>query len=241
MRHGPYRGSCTCSDRSSHADSISNRECEDCRRADVTVQHFPPGTTALSDAPPIVRNVLGSPGRPLDPEVQAAMEAPLGHDFGRVRVHTDARAAESARAVGAFAFTAGTDIVFGSGRYAPGTVTGARLLAHELAHTVQQSILTGPVASSAATRLESYRGVAILATNLKGALDPAFLRRIRFVVSFPFPDAAGRAEIWRRVFPAATPTAGIDPERLAQLTAVGGNIRNIAVNAAFTAASAGEP
>jgi ATP-dependent 26S proteasome regulatory subunit len=83
--------------------------------------------------------------------------------------------------------------------------------------------------------------VAILATNLKGALDPAFLRRIRFVVSFPFPDAAGRAEIWRRVFPAATPTAGIDPERLAQLTVVGGNIRNIAVNAAFTAASAGEP
>jgi len=90
-------------------------------------------------------------------------------------------------------------------------------------------------------RMESYRGVAILATNLKGALDPAFLRRIRFVVSFPFPDAAARAEIWRRVFPAATPTAGIDPERLAQLTVVGGNIRNIAVNAAFMAAAAGEP
>jgi SpoVK/Ycf46/Vps4 family AAA+-type ATPase len=90
-------------------------------------------------------------------------------------------------------------------------------------------------------RMESYRGVAILATNLKGALDPAFLRRIRFVVSFPFPDEAARAEIWRRVFPAATPTAGIDPERLAQLTVVGGNIRNIAVNAAFMAAAADEP
>jgi hypothetical protein len=90
-------------------------------------------------------------------------------------------------------------------------------------------------------RMESYRGLAILATNLKGALDPAFLRRIRFVVSFPFPDAAARAEIWRRTFPAATPTTGIDPQRLAQLTVVGGNIRNIAVNAAFMAAGAGEP
>jgi hypothetical protein len=90
-------------------------------------------------------------------------------------------------------------------------------------------------------RMESYRGVAILATNLKGALDPAFLRRIRFVVSFPFPDGAARAEIWRRVFPAAAPTAGLDAERLAQLSVVGGNIRNIAVNAAFMAAGAGEP
>jgi hypothetical protein len=90
-------------------------------------------------------------------------------------------------------------------------------------------------------RMEAYRGMAVLATNQKGALDPAFLRRIRFVVSFPFPDAAARAEIWRRVFPAATPTAGLDPKLLAQLTVVGGNIRNIAVNAAFVAAGAGAP
>ncbi|MGE5287163.1 MAG: ATP-binding protein [Micromonosporaceae bacterium] len=90
-------------------------------------------------------------------------------------------------------------------------------------------------------RMEAYRGVAVLATNLKGALDPAFLRRIRFVVSFPVPNAARRADIWRRVFPAAAPTAGLDPERLAQLTVVGGNIRNIAVNAAFMAAGADEP
>jgi hypothetical protein len=90
-------------------------------------------------------------------------------------------------------------------------------------------------------RMEAYRGVAVLATNLKAALDPAFLRRIRFVVPFPFPDTASRAEIWRRVFPAGTPTAGLDPERLAQLAVTGGNIRNIAVNAAFMAAGAGEP
>jgi SpoVK/Ycf46/Vps4 family AAA+-type ATPase len=90
-------------------------------------------------------------------------------------------------------------------------------------------------------RMESYRGLAILTTNLKSSLDTAFLRRIRFVVQFPFPDAAGRAEIWRRIFPAATPTDGLDFSRLAQLNVSGGNIRNIALNAAFLAADAGEP
>ena len=78
--------------------------------------------------------------------------------------------------------------------------------------------------------MEAYRGLAILTTNLKSALDPAFLRRIRFVVQFPFPDAAQRAEIWRRVFPAATPTEGLDVGKLARLNVPGGNIRNIALN-----------
>jgi hypothetical protein len=90
-------------------------------------------------------------------------------------------------------------------------------------------------------RMESYRGLAILTTNLKSALDTAFLRRIRFVVQFPFPDAAQRAEIWRRVFPLATPTEGLAIEPLAQLNVAGGNIRNIAINAAFMAAEAREP
>ena len=90
-------------------------------------------------------------------------------------------------------------------------------------------------------RMESYRGVAILATNLKGSLDSAFLRRIRFVVTFPVPEAEQRAEIWRRVFPKSAPTEGIDPERLACLSVTGGNIRNIAVNAAFLAAARNEP
>jgi len=90
-------------------------------------------------------------------------------------------------------------------------------------------------------RMEAYRGLAILTTNLKGALDPAFLRRIRFVVQFPFPDVSQRAEIWRRMFPASTPTEGLDVWKLAKLNVPGGNIRNIAVNAAFLAADAGEP
>ena len=90
-------------------------------------------------------------------------------------------------------------------------------------------------------RMEAYRGLAILTTNLKSALDTAFLRRIRFMVPFPFPDSEQRAAIWRRVFPAATPTEDLDPDKLARLNVSGGNIRNIALGAAFLAADAGEP
>src|SRR6266436_5626392 len=89
--------------------------------------------------------------------------------------------------------------------------------------------------------MEAYRGLAILTTNLKNALDSAFLRRIRFIVQFPFPDAAQRAEIWRRIFPTNTPTDDLDISRLARLNITGGNIRNIALNAAFLAADSGEP
>lgn len=100
----------------------------------LTVQ--PPRPAAI---PPIVSEVLGKPGRPLSPEVRAPLESRFGHDFSRVRVHDDARAAESARAVNARAFTVGTDVAFGDGEYAPRSTAGQRLLAHELAHVVQQS------------------------------------------------------------------------------------------------------
>jgi len=90
-------------------------------------------------------------------------------------------------------------------------------------------------------RMEAYRGLAILTTNLQDALDKAFLRRIRFIVKFPFPDAAQRAEIWRRIFPKDTPTEALDITKLARLNIAGGNIRNIAMHAAFLAADAGEP
>lgn len=90
-------------------------------------------------------------------------------------------------------------------------------------------------------RLEAYQGVAILTTNLKSSLDKSFQRRLRFTVNFPFPDAATRQAIWNRVFPAATPTEGLDTQKLSQLKVPGGNIRNIALNAAFLAAQAGQP
>jgi SpoVK/Ycf46/Vps4 family AAA+-type ATPase len=90
-------------------------------------------------------------------------------------------------------------------------------------------------------RMEAYRGLAILTTNLKDALDDAFKRRLRFVIEFPFPTPAERSRIWRTVFPAATPVQGLDIEKLARLNLAGGNIRNIALNAAFVAAEADEP
>ena len=90
-------------------------------------------------------------------------------------------------------------------------------------------------------RMEIYRGLAVLTTNMKNALDNAFLRRIRFVVQFPFPDITHRAEIWRRIFPSDTPTEYLDVEKLARLNVAGGNIRNIALNAAFLAAEESEP
>jgi hypothetical protein len=85
-------------------------------------------------------------------------------------------------------------------------------------------------------RMESYRGIAILTTNMQNAMDTAFQRRLRFVVQFPFPDVASRERIWRGVFPAEAPTEGLDFARMARLSVTGGVIRNIALLAAFLAA-----
>jgi outer membrane protein OmpA-like peptidoglycan-associated protein len=88
--------------------------------------------------PPIVHEVLRSPGQPLDPATRTYMEPRFGYDFSQVRVHNDARAAESARAVDALAYTVGRDVVFGAGQYAPSIDAGCKLMAHELTHVVQQ-------------------------------------------------------------------------------------------------------
>ena len=89
-------------------------------------------------------------------------------------------------------------------------------------------------------RMETYPGLAILTTNFPNNLDSAFLRRLRFVVPFPFPSITQRTEIWRRVFPTDTPVKDLKFDKLAQLNVAGGNIRIIALNAAFLAADAGE-
>ena len=88
-------------------------------------------------------------------------------------------------------------------------------------------------------RLESYRGLAILATNLKDALDPAFMRRLRFIVQFPFPGAEERRAIWRNAFPPEMPSDDLDFDRLAKLNLTGGSVHNIVLNAAFLAADRG--
>lgn len=88
-------------------------------------------------------------------------------------------------------------------------------------------------------RMEDYRGLAILCTNRRSALDRAFLRRLRFLVEFPFPDCENRRLIWQKVFPPQAPVASLDVEALSRLEITGGNIRNIALNAAFLAAGEG--
>jgi Domain of unknown function (DUF4157) len=107
-------------------------ECDECRRRKSAV------------APPIVHHVLRSPGRPLDAGTRARFEPRFAHDFSAVRIHADSSAAESARAVAAKAYTVGSHVVFGEGRYAPHTAPGQTLLAHELVHVVQQAHATAP-------------------------------------------------------------------------------------------------
>ncbi len=114
-------------------------ECDDCRKKRLTSQHRSDNQAEPSTVPPIVQEVLRSPGQPLDAATRAFMEPRFGHDFSQVRVHTDARAAESARSVSARAYTVGHDVVFAEGQFDPSAEQGHKLLAHELTHTIQQS------------------------------------------------------------------------------------------------------
>jgi Domain of unknown function (DUF4157) len=114
-------------------------ECAECRRKRLLGSERNLLDQAdQSIAPPIVQEVLRSPGRPLDARTNASMKAHLGHDFSQVRIYPDAKAQESARVVEARAYTVGNRVVFGAGQYAPQTRAGQQLLAHELAHTLQQ-------------------------------------------------------------------------------------------------------
>jgi hypothetical protein len=186
LRTGSLQRKCACDS----TDGLSG-DCEECSGKRLTVQRHTGGSAEASSAPPIVHDVLNSPGQPLDADTRAFMEPRFGHSFGRipvfstqpqrhseslmigqshdqyeqqadasasriadataaatterradfgsVRVHTDSRAAESARAVGARAYTVGHQVVFDAGRYAPQTNEGRALLAHELTHVLQQT------------------------------------------------------------------------------------------------------
>jgi len=113
-------------------------ECAESQEEQRSLQRRPVNGAEPTTVPPIVHEVLQSPGQPLDSDTRAFMEPRFGHDFSQVRVHTDAKASESARAVNALAYTVGRDMILGARQYAPKTGEGRRLLAHELAHTIQQ-------------------------------------------------------------------------------------------------------
>ncbi len=164
----------------------AGNRCLPVRELPHTVQYDVPGRTAIArtptsaaaPSPPQQRNdstntqsatmraavpdVLQSRGQPLDTATRTRMEDRLSHDFGQVRVHADARAAESAHAFGATAYTVGRDIVFGAGQYRPSTGGGDKLLAHELAHVIQQE-----------TALEGVRGSAFAPAGGESLEDEA--------------------------------------------------------------------
>jgi Domain of unknown function (DUF4157)/Bacterial protein of unknown function (DUF922) len=122
--------------------------CAEC--AEKKLRRKPSGSmdrNNFMEAPPLVREVLNAGGQPLEAAARQFFEHQFGHDFSRVRIHDDARAAESARAVNALAYTVGPDVVFASGRYAPHSIAGRKLLAHELTHVVQQSSAASAVIS----------------------------------------------------------------------------------------------
>lgn len=124
--------------------TIAGSQCDECGKQELSLQRATrnsEGETQNSgDVPPIVHDVLRSPGQPLDAATRAFFEPRFSHDFSRVRVHTGSKAAASAEAVDALAYTVGHNVVFGGGLYQPGTIQGQRLLAHELTHTIQQAV-----------------------------------------------------------------------------------------------------
>lgn len=126
--------------------TYSTGECPDCKSKSHILQRVSTNQAESITAPSIVKDVLNSPGQPLDPTTRRFMEPRFGQDFSKVRVHVDSRASQSARSVNARAYTLGPDIVFAAGEYNPGTHAGMKLLAHELTHVAQQG--NGPVALS---------------------------------------------------------------------------------------------
>jgi hypothetical protein len=144
-----------CASCSTH--TIAGERCEDCKNNQGILLRKSFDNSAPSEVPPIVNEVLNSSGQPLDESTRLFMEKRFGHDFSSVRVHTDLKAAESASAVHALAYTVGRNIVFGTGKYAPKTNVGQRLMAHELTHVVQQS--TGQSAGHIQTKPAGNKSV----------------------------------------------------------------------------------
>jgi hypothetical protein len=162
-------------------------ECEECKKKG-TLQRLAVG--AATGVPPVVHDVLRQAGQPLDPALRRFMEPRLGHDFSRVRVHTDGVADASARAVNALAFTAGNDVVFSAGQFDPASDSGRRLLAHELTHVIQQS---GAGATGPPTRIgdpgdgferEADRVAARISTGSAESVSPG---RVAAVQRQPAP------------------------------------------------------
>jgi len=178
-------------------------ECEACHGKRLgALQRKEANTQAPNTVPSIVHDVLRSHGQPLDPATRAFVEPRFGHDFGHVRLHTDAQAAESARAVNALAYTVGPHVVFGVGQYAPQTAQGKQTVIHELTHVIQQSshVRPGdPITLGDANSPHEHQAEAVSA-HLGGAFPLSAAQT---------PQAASvRPAVLQRISPAAAAGAG---------------------------------
>lgn len=195
----------------------------------MTLQRQSAGSAGSGPVPSVVHEVLNSPGRPVDPSTRAFMEPRFGHDFSQVRVHADTKAADSANAVKAHAYTVGQDIVFGPGQYSPHAEASRHLLAHELTHVVQQTASgvgadSETVASAAADRVS--RGQAVDGALLGGA--PVSLQRS------PKDDTAGGTGVVGSAGSSAEPPVDefdfdktdIPPQHLVRLAALRARLLN---------------
>lgn len=192
VRSGLLQRQCACGGAGGKAE-----ECPECQQKRQQLQRFAVDAAEPAAVPAIVHEVLHSSGEPLAPTTRAFMESRFGHDFSQVRVHTDARAAESAQAVHALAYTVGNHIVFDHGLYAPTTPDGVRLLAHELVHTQQQSRWTA--------RTSAIPGLHIGAAESPQEREAEAMARE--VVAAESPTASSRLD---GTLPSATvPTAGL--------------------------------
>ncbi|MBC8028993.1 MAG: DUF4157 domain-containing protein [Pyrinomonadaceae bacterium] len=187
-------------------------ECEDCDKKKLSLQrstevarpatlNSKPETRNSSGVPPIVNEILSSPGQPLDSQTRAFFEPRFGHDFSRVRVHTDANAAESASAVNALAYTVGRDVAFGAGQFAPQTNAGRKLLAHELTHVVQQRSVSSPETGG-------NEGRSVTVSPSPGALEVE-AHRMAESYNWNEPPVGGLSQriLQRQEAPAAAPEA----------------------------------
>lgn len=173
------RRKCACGTHTSGGGECG--ECNQRRALRRRTAHSAEREGERGDAPQVVHEVLRSPGHALDTGVRALMEPRFGHDFSRVRVHTDAKASESAAAVSAVAYTVGRDIVFAGGRYAPHTSEGRSLLAHELTHVAQNSTVTtdssapirvGPAGDRFEAEADRHAEAATVGARAHGAVTP---------------------------------------------------------------------
>jgi hypothetical protein len=182
-RSGLLQRKCACGDTPGPTG-----ECEECRKKRLQRKAAQPSTLGSqpSEVPPIVHEVLASPGQPLDAATRAFFEPRFGHDFSQARVHTNDRAAESARAVNALAYTVGRDVVFGAGQFAPHSREGRKLIAHELTHVLQQqqrhvaadNLQIAPAHDALEDEGESMAiGLVANAAHIQGALASPALQR----------------------------------------------------------------